>query len=61
MSETNTTDNSTYQEVNLDPYSQVQDNDNGGFFDKKSKLFTNSKGEGILTFGDGFIFKAPDE
>ena len=61
MSETNTTDNSTYQEVNLDPYSQVQDNDNGGFFDKKTKLFTNSKREGILTFGDGFIFKAPDE
>ena len=58
---TTTTDNNTYQEVNLNPYSQVQDNDNGGFFDKKTKLFTNSKGEGILTFGDGFIFKAPDE
>ena len=58
---TTTTDSNTYQEVNLNPYSQVQDNDNGGFFDKRTKLFTNSKGEGILTFGDGFIFKAPDE
>ena len=42
-------DNITYDEVNLSPYSQLQDNDNAGPFDRQSKLFTNADGEAKLT------------
>ena len=45
MSETNTTDNNTYHEVNIDSYPQLQDNDNAGPFDRQAKLFTNANGE----------------
>ncbi len=41
--------NSTYQEVNLTPYSQLQDNDNA-FGDQQSSLFTNNNGDAALTF-----------
>ena len=49
MSETNTTDNNTYHEVNIDSYPQLQDNDNAGPFDRQAKLFTNANGEAKLT------------
>ena len=51
MSETNTTDNNTYHEVNIDPYPQLQDEDNAGPFDLKSSLFTNANGDAKLTSG----------
>ena len=51
MSETNTTDNNTYHEVNIDRYSQLQDNDDAGIFDLKSSLFTNGNGDAKLTSG----------
>ena len=41
--------NSTYQEVNLTPYSQLQDNDNA-FGDQQASLFTNANGDATLTF-----------
>ena len=41
--------NSTYQEVNLTPYSQLQDNDNA-FGDQQASLFTNGNGDAALTF-----------
>ena len=41
--------NSTYQEVNLTPYSQLQDNDNT-FGDQQASLFTNANGDATLTF-----------
>ena len=41
--------NSTYQEVNLTPYSQLQDNDNA-FGDQQASLFTNGNGDAVLTF-----------
>ena len=42
-------DNITYDEVNLSPYSRLQDNDNAGPFDRQAKLFTNADGEAKLT------------
>jgi len=41
--------NSTYQEVNLTPYSQLQDNDNA-FGDQQASLFTNANGDAVLTY-----------
>ena len=41
--------NSTYNEVNLTPYSQLQDNDNV-FGDQQASLFTNGNGDATLTF-----------
>ena len=46
-------DNLTYDEVNLTPYSQLQDNDNAGPLDRQSKLFTNSDGEAYLIRSQG--------
>ena len=43
------TDNLTYDEVNLNRYSKLQDNDNAGPLDMKAKLFTNSDGKAKLT------------
>ena len=48
---TTTTDSNTYHEVNIDPYSQLQDEDNAGPFDLKSSLFTNGNGDAKLTSG----------
>ena len=47
------TDNLTYDEVNLTPYSQLQDNDNAGPLDRQSKLFTNSDGGAYLIRSQG--------
>ena len=49
MSETNTTDSNTYHQVNIDKYSQLQDNDDAGIFDLKASLFTNANGDAKLT------------
>ena len=46
-------DNINYDEVNLTPYSQLQDNDNAGPFDRQSKLFTNADGEAYLIRSQG--------
>ena len=48
---TTTTDSNTYHEVNIDPYPQLQDEDNAGPFDLKSSLFTNGNGDAKLTSG----------
>ena len=50
--------NSTYVEINLDPYDQVSDKD-GGLFDSTANMYMNANGEMILTNGgtndgDGF-------
>ena len=41
----------TYQEVNLDKYKFLSDEDNPGGFDERASLFTNANGEAILTSG----------
>ena len=41
----------TYQEVNLDNYKFLSDEDNPGGFDERASLFTNANGEAILTSG----------
>ena len=41
----------TYQEVNLEKYKFLSDDDDAGIFDLKASLFTNANGEAILTSG----------
>ena len=41
----------TYQEVNLDRYKFLSDEDNPQGFDQRASLFTNANGDAILTSG----------
>jgi len=41
----------TYQEVNLDKYKFLSDEDNPEGFDQRASLFTNANGKAILTSG----------
>ena len=41
----------TYQEVNLDKYKFLSDEDNPGGFDERASLFTTANGQAILTSG----------
>lgn len=41
----------TYQEVNLEKYKFLSDDDDAGIFDLKASLFTNANGAAILTSG----------